>query len=451
MPCRTANHHGLEVNQCLVWKGWEPGKEYTKNIVLKNVNTKKTKKVEFTFPRNVSFKTLFPQQIVLSAGTSTSLPVTFRPIDSKVYEDKITLRTTEGELDVPVRAILPRPKLELPDHVDFGMCACANSNKKTFEIQNSGDLDLELEWVVLAPFSLTPESGVIAAKSKLLIEAAFFPNVGVVFESSAICKYRIRTTENDESEEKQKTSLQQKSSNDDGNKAEIILDKKESEEDSKKVDDNNNNDDWRTKSISFHGIGKFVHLVPSLDASPPALSGVASDGEILLEFGAGIAPGKRTERFVFLHNLSTVEAPFQIEQPGAKERIDVAFHSGVVKGVIPALSSVRLPIQFKPSTRDSIFVDTFRVSASSTSVITCVGRSIGSRVSLGVSAIVFNLVRLPDGNATMPLQVVNEGEIDAAFQFGIEPGQSAFKFDKTSGELESCERGQIQQQQQQQQ
>jgi hypothetical protein len=40
------NHHGIEVINEIIWQGWEPGREYTKNIVLKNVNVK-TQKIKY--------------------------------------------------------------------------------------------------------------------------------------------------------------------------------------------------------------------------------------------------------------------------------------------------------------------------------------------------------------------------------------------------------------------
>lgn len=40
------NYHGIEVINEIVWQGWEPGREYTKNIVLKNVNVK-TQKIKY--------------------------------------------------------------------------------------------------------------------------------------------------------------------------------------------------------------------------------------------------------------------------------------------------------------------------------------------------------------------------------------------------------------------
>jgi hypothetical protein len=56
MPCVAAaqqaathakvNHFGIEVSQGLMWQGWEPGREYTKNLTLKNVKVK-TQKLKY--------------------------------------------------------------------------------------------------------------------------------------------------------------------------------------------------------------------------------------------------------------------------------------------------------------------------------------------------------------------------------------------------------------------
>jgi hypothetical protein len=43
----------------------------------------------FRGPSSRFFSTLYPQPIVLSAGTSYTLPVTFRPLEKVVYEDQV--------------------------------------------------------------------------------------------------------------------------------------------------------------------------------------------------------------------------------------------------------------------------------------------------------------------------------------------------------------------------
>ena len=49
--------------------------------------------VNFSVPNSRFFTTLYPKPIVLSAGTSFSLPITFRPLEKDVYEDKIEFHT----------------------------------------------------------------------------------------------------------------------------------------------------------------------------------------------------------------------------------------------------------------------------------------------------------------------------------------------------------------------
>ena len=54
MPCAIepksckVNHHGIETIPAVTYQGWEPGKEYTKNIVLKNVMVK-TQKLTYKY------------------------------------------------------------------------------------------------------------------------------------------------------------------------------------------------------------------------------------------------------------------------------------------------------------------------------------------------------------------------------------------------------------------
>ena len=41
-----ASVQGVEVTESCVWQGWQPGREYSKNIVLKNVRVK-TQKLKY--------------------------------------------------------------------------------------------------------------------------------------------------------------------------------------------------------------------------------------------------------------------------------------------------------------------------------------------------------------------------------------------------------------------
>lgn len=58
----------------------EPGGEYPKKLVLRNVEMR-TKHIKYTLPATKFFGMDFPQLIVLSPGMSISLEVVFRPIE----------------------------------------------------------------------------------------------------------------------------------------------------------------------------------------------------------------------------------------------------------------------------------------------------------------------------------------------------------------------------------
>ena len=46
LPAGKNIYHGIETVTQLTWLGWEPGKEYTKHVILKNVRVK-TQKVKY--------------------------------------------------------------------------------------------------------------------------------------------------------------------------------------------------------------------------------------------------------------------------------------------------------------------------------------------------------------------------------------------------------------------
>ena len=50
--------HGIEVSQQMIYHGWEPGREYTKNIVLKSVAVK-TQKLKFRLVKKPDWNFMF--------------------------------------------------------------------------------------------------------------------------------------------------------------------------------------------------------------------------------------------------------------------------------------------------------------------------------------------------------------------------------------------------------
>jgi hypothetical protein len=60
----------------------------------------------YRVPSTRFFSTLYPKPLVLSAGTSFSLPVTFRPLEKVVYTDKIEFHLKVSILHVNSVALL---------------------------------------------------------------------------------------------------------------------------------------------------------------------------------------------------------------------------------------------------------------------------------------------------------------------------------------------------------
>lgn len=380
---------GIQVIDEIVWHGWEPGREYTKNIVLKNVKVK-TQKIKYNVPSTRFFTTLYPKQIVLSAGTSFSLPVTFRPLEKIVYDDKLTFHTKEGTFEIPVRAVLPKYDISVPETVSFNMCAAKDFIEASFTITNTGDLDTEIEWQIDMPFTIQPEVAKLKSQEMKTLKVTFKPETATRYEALAVCKY--------------------------GPEGEF------------------------TKTTTFEGVGKYPHIIVSSPGKPSTTLN-KDILEAVMQFGP-TPVGTTVQKMVELHNLSVVRAPYKVEHPLALSRIDTVFTCPKMQGVVPPMSSVKIPIMYSPNMVDVTSVDYFNVTAIgkiSKSIIKCVGSSRGPEVQL--SAKVINFLQIDVGEvATKTLDLINDSDIDAEYQFMIDCEESVFKFERTSGVLKASER-----------
>ncbi|XP_065416527.1 cilia- and flagella-associated protein 65 isoform X3 [Chrysemys picta bellii] len=177
---------GTEVTEALHWHGWELGKEFTKHLSLKNVHVK-TQKLSYRPPATRFFITVFPQPIVLSPGMSLTLPIIFRPLEKKEYEDSICFEKPEGEFSVALRATLPRHKLLFPDAIQLPLCAVHDFSEASFPLCNVGDLITLFNWETPSPFHLTPVSGMLEPGSECVVKVTFQPQMALVYDVIAVC------------------------------------------------------------------------------------------------------------------------------------------------------------------------------------------------------------------------------------------------------------------------
>ncbi|XP_073490445.1 cilia- and flagella-associated protein 65 [Aquarana catesbeiana] len=373
---------GLEVLQCLHWQNWELGKEYTKHLLLKNVRLR-TQKVKFSPPVTTFFSTLFPQMVTLSAGTSFSLPITFRALEKRDYEDSITFETDEGILSVSLQATLPRHAVTFPEELTLPMCAVFDSSEAKFILQSTCDLQTQFRWDVPEPFLLIPESGVLDPRCQIRTKVLFQPQIALVHNVIATCHFGL-------------------------------------------------NEEYK-KSIQLTAIAKYPHLLVSV---PGDTGEDASEVGPVLQFGC-IGVGMTSEKSIEICNLSVVDAPFRIAREKRPAHMDCHFSCDISSGVVPAQGKLRVPLLFSPHIVGMESVDYFHVIPAGNltkSVLKISGTCKGPNVFLQTSVLNFGLVDLGE-KILRTLEITNSSDVPAPFQFDIDTSESVFSFDRSYGTL----------------
>ncbi|KAK2497054.1 hypothetical protein MC885_001204 [Smutsia gigantea] len=179
---------GIEVAEELQWKGWELGKEITKNLALKNLSLK-IQKMNYRPPKTKFFFTVIPQPIFLSPGITFTLPIIFRPLEEKDYVDQLWFEKAEGMFCVDLRATLPCYSLTCPPSLQLPMCAVGDMAEAWFCLDNVGDLPTFFNWEVPSPFQILPTSGLLEPGQACQIKVTFQPLMALIYEVQAMCLY----------------------------------------------------------------------------------------------------------------------------------------------------------------------------------------------------------------------------------------------------------------------
>uniref|UniRef100_A0A671V1K3 Cilia and flagella associated protein 65 n=1 Tax=Sparus aurata TaxID=8175 RepID=A0A671V1K3_SPAAU len=179
---------GLEMRPELVWEDWDLRREFTKTLVLKNIHNK-LRKLHVRPPASKFFTTSIPQTVVISPGTSLTVPITFRPLQRCEYEDSIEFESKDGSFQVCLHATIPCRALEVPDSVLLPLCAVQHSVHTTFLLRNVSKLQTHFQWECSAPFKLSPEQGLLKPGQECDIMVVFQPQEALVYQQHACCRF----------------------------------------------------------------------------------------------------------------------------------------------------------------------------------------------------------------------------------------------------------------------
>uniref|UniRef100_A0A670JW35 Cilia and flagella associated protein 65 n=1 Tax=Podarcis muralis TaxID=64176 RepID=A0A670JW35_PODMU len=375
---------GIEVPDSLTWQGWCLGKEFTKHLILRNVCLK-PQKLKFRPPTTRFFNTVFPQPIILSPGMSITLPIIFCPLEKKEYEDSVLFEKAEGEFSVALVAKLPHLDLLFQESIQLPSCAVYDSTEASFTMYNDGELLTCFSWEVPPSFCILPSRGMLDPGEECTMKVIFQPEMAQVHNISAICSF---------------------------------------------------GDTPEQKAIQLKAVAKYPHLLVNVPGDSCEDARLRNFRDVLC-FGA-VAAGSTVEKYVDVFNVSVVSAPFRIER--AKEVVlrDRVFSCDTTQNIAPARGKSVIPVRFSPHTVGVKSVDYFTVLPAGSvthSVLKVTGSCKGPEVSFQHPVVYFSCINLGE-YLVQPLEMTNNSDVPAYYQFNIDCKQSVFSFDRPVGVLD---------------
>lgn len=180
---------GIDCVDRLTWKEWTPGNEYTRKILVKNVDrTSQTIQLSLPVHKKI-FLTPYPEPVTLSSGVSHEIAITFRPVELAELHDAITI-TVEGRGAFQVRldCLTPYARLSMPSTYDFDYCAIGATAHAEVQLRNSGTAPVEFTWDAPAPFCVLPKHAVLDQGEAMHLTLLFTPTDACTMVGQAVCR-----------------------------------------------------------------------------------------------------------------------------------------------------------------------------------------------------------------------------------------------------------------------
>ncbi|XP_067459268.1 cilia- and flagella-associated protein 65 [Thunnus thynnus] len=377
---------GLETRPELVWEDWDLGKEFTKTLVIKNIQSK-PQKLHLRPPVSRFFTTLIPQIIVVSPGTSFSIPITFRPLQRCEYEDSVEFQSKDGSFQVCLRAIIPCHALEVPDSVLLPICAVQHSTYTTFLLKNVSKLQTCFQWECAAPFQLGPEQGLLKPGHGCHITVVFHPQEALVYQQQAYCRF--------------------------------------GEE---------GDNEMSCCTVLLQGLAKY----PCLQLRSKSSKNEKEQGGPVLHFGS-VAVGQSLQKYFDIFNPSPVTASFSLSRlSGGVPLLGSEFNCDITRGNVAPGGSLQATVTYTPAVVDTVSVEYLSLNckgALNKTLLKLTGNCIGPKVSLSSSVVDFGCVE-ERGAVIQTVELVNSSPVEAIYQWDLDcSGHSVFSMQPASGTL----------------
>ncbi|XP_063144976.1 cilia- and flagella-associated protein 65 [Candoia aspera] len=315
---------------------------------------------------------------------SLTLPIIFRPLEKREYEDSILFEKPEGEFSVALLATLPRLELLFPHTIQLPACAVYHFVESSFILYNNGDLLTCFSWEVPEPFSLTPSRGMLDPGEECTMKVTFQPEVALVYDVSATCTF---------------------------------------------------GDNQEQKTLKLKATGKYPHLLVNVPEDIHEDTKCINFRDVL-SFGS-VAVDSTVEKQMEILNVSVVSAPFRIDRTKEPMLRDRVFSCDVTQAIVKAGGISVIPVRFSPHTVGMKSVDYFTVvplGNSAHSVLKVTGSCKGPAVTFQHPFVYFSCINLGE-YLIQPLDITNTSDVPAYYQFDIDCTQSVFSFDRPYGVL----------------
>src|SRR3989338_7633477 len=150
------NLFGIECEEYVVWRRWQPGGEYTMSWRIKNLSDV-AQVISYKLPNlKATFFIEFPEPVTLATGNIFELKISFRPNELTTLTDQIEVTIgKKGAIHINLVAVVPYQQLAVPEKLDLGLVAVGVETSQKFEVKNVGTAEIDALWEVNAPFYIT--------------------------------------------------------------------------------------------------------------------------------------------------------------------------------------------------------------------------------------------------------------------------------------------------------